>query len=226
MSYLPSREADLVNWTANFSSVIEANPSAYGLTAEQATAYLSAMEAYQSAYNTARNPSTRTPAAIETKNTFKAQLLVLTREFVNICQAYPDMTNNRRVQLGITVRNYEPTPVPIPTTPPQIDLLAAIGHTFKLRLHNGESTRRSKPTGVQGATVFSYVGEVPPADLSDWKFEGSTTRTAVDVKIPGTVAPGTKVWLTAFWYNRRAESGPACTPIASGVGFGGVSQAA
>lgn len=226
MSYLPSREADLVTWSSNFSSVSQTYATECGLTVEQIAAYTNAQEEFAEAYQTAQHPSTRTPAAIEQKDGLKSALLLLTREFVAICQAAPGMTDTLRVQLGITVRSNEPTPVPIPSNPPQIDLLAVIGHTFKLRLHNGDSTRRSKPTGVQGATVFSYVGDNPPVNLADWKFEGSTTRTAVDVKIPGTVAPGTQVWLTAFWYNRRAESGPACTPIATGVGFGGVSQAA
>ena len=78
---------------------------------------------------------------------------------------------------------------------------------------------------MTGATVLSYVGAEPPDALGSWKFEGNTGRTTGEVVFPDTVAPGAKVWLTAFWFNARKQSGPACAPVGTNVQFG-ISMAA
>jgi hypothetical protein len=60
-------------------------------------------------------------------------------------------------------------------------------HSALCTLH---SALISKPAGVSGASIFSYVGAVPPADMSAWKFEGNTSKTAVQVVFPNTTAGG------------------------------------
>jgi hypothetical protein len=39
-NFIPSREASLVSWTNNFNTLVAATPTAFGLTAAQATALL------------------------------------------------------------------------------------------------------------------------------------------------------------------------------------------
>lgn len=201
---------------------MSASPTTYGLTAEQATAYTTAQGAFLQAYQLANNPATRSPSNIETKDDAKAALIAETRKLVNIVQAYPGTTDTMRVDLGITVRDYDPTPVPVPGTSPTIDILSVDAWTVKLRLHNGDSTSRAKPAGVKGASLFSYVGGTPPVSVDDWKFEGSVTTTLTQVVFPDTVTPGTVVWITAFWFNPTAQSGPAATPVSTRINYGGM----
>lgn len=73
--------------------------------------------------------------------------------------------------------------------------------------------RVGKPDHVADAAVVSFVGDTPPASLADWKFEGNTTRTAVDVAFPATVPNWSKVWLAARWFSPRLQDGPACVPL-------------
>ncbi len=143
-----------------------------------------------------------------------------------LVQATPSVTPEQKSELEVTVRDGEGSPIPAPPTPPQIDLVSMVGRTLSIRLHNGDSTRRGKPAGVAGASVFSYVGPTPPAEIASWKFEGSTTRTTTDVAFAPDLAPGTKVWVTAFWFNPRSQSGPACDPVSALIQFGGLSMAA
>lgn len=66
-------------------------------------------------------------------------------------------------------------------------------------MHDSElGSKSAKPPGVTGASIFSFVGDVAPADLSLWKFEGNITRLILDVKFDSTNAPGAKIFLTAF----------------------------
>ena len=47
-----------------------------------------------------------------------------------------------------------------------------------------------------------------------------------DIDFATTLPGGTKVWLTAAWFNPRMQTGLACDPVPTQVNFGGVSKAA
>jgi hypothetical protein len=223
--YLPTREADLLAWSNNLVGMIALSPESYGLTAAQATHYATLNTAFANAYEVA-NGSNRGPAATQTKNTAKRALIAESRKLVRIIQAFPGTTDTMRVQLQITVPDVEPTPVPPPADPPVLTVAATIGKTVKIRLrdlHNQD--KRARPHGVTGAAVFSSVGAEPPADINDWKFEFNTSRTTVDVHFPPALAAGTQVWLTAFWFNLKKQSGPAAAPITTTLS-GAISLAA
>ena len=89
-----------------------------------------------------------------------------------------------------------------------------------------EAARAFAAHGVYGASLFSFVGTAAPSDIGQWKFEGNTGRTRRVVEFDNTVAAGARVWLTAFWFNGRKQSGPAATPVSTNVQGGGVSLAA
>ena len=75
--------------------------------------------------------------------------------------------------------------------------------------------------------MFSYVGPVAPTDVNGWKYEGSTGRvTKIDVSFDSSLPAGTKVWICAFWFNGRKQSGPVCAPVSTNLPGGSVSMAA
>lgn len=219
-TYLPSRESQLVIWSNNFEALVAANAVTYGLTVEQATAYTAAHTAFVDAYQVANDPLTRSPANIEEKDDLKKALISLTREYVNIIQAHPGTTNKMRSSLGITVKDVTPTPTPVPEFAPQLDVVSVHGRTMSIRLRDSQTGERKKPAGVTGATIVSYVGETIPDDMRLWHFEGNTNRTTIDISFDASVPMGSKVFVAAFWFNRRSVSGPACAPVAAHVGFG------
>ena len=225
-TYIPNRESDLLTFLNAFAQKITPDATAYGLTVEQMMAFDDRRTAFATAYQVANDPLTRSPANVEKKNTAKKAAIAELRKLVDICQAWPGMTNDKRAELGITIKDVTPTPVPVPSASPVIDVVSVDAWTVRVRLHNGESPRRAKPDGVKGATLFSYVGDQPPADVAAWKFEGSVTRTDVKLTFPTTLAPGTTVWVTAFWFNPTSQSGPAATPVSTQINFGGMARAA
>jgi hypothetical protein len=110
--------------------------------------------------------------------------------------------------------------------PPSVDIKSVTGNTVRLRIHDPSNpTRRGKPDGVDGISVFSFVGAEPPTGVAGWHFEGNTTRTVIDVAFDGSVAPGSKVWFTSFYFNARAQSGPACAPVSTNLQGGGAMAA-
>lgn len=146
------------------------------------------------------------------------------RDLAAIVQAAPGMTPARLSELGLTIRDREPSPIRAPGVAPEIDFIPT--GMRAIRIHNGSTLNRRKPEGVKGATILYHVGETAPEELSNWTYHESVTRTTLEVDLPASVAPGSKVWFTAFWFNPRPQAGPAATPVSTYLQFGGLSQIA
>lgn len=230
-TYLPAREPELVDFARNFDTLITATPGAFGLDAGQALTFNGLWSTFWGAYQAAVDPITRTPGMIQAKRDAKRAMISGDggiRELVNIIQSFPGTTNQMRADLRITVADVEPTPVPIPILAPEIDLLPPVVRRVRVRLHNKKTLGRGgKPDGVDGALVFSYVGPNPPAaeDTNLWNFEVNTKKTSFEIEFPSTVPAGSTVWITAFWYNPRGDSGPS-TPAVYTLLPGSLSMAA
>ena len=216
--YIPSTDAALLAFSAQFSAKVTAGPVPLGVTAAIATQLATYQSAYATALAAATNPATRGQSTVFAKNEARVQLVSYIRHVAGQIQGTMSVTAQQKQDLGLTVRDVEPTPIPPPANAPGIMIKSTFGTTVRIKLIDTTNpTRRGKPPGVDGASVFSYVGDEAPADPSVWKFEGSTTRTTVDIDFPNTIAPGSKVWLTAFWFNPRALSGPGCPPVSTNL---------
>src|SRR5688572_8340213 len=118
LDFLPKRDGDLVTWSVNFKAKITAAPADYGLTAAQATAYGAKHDAYAAAYQTASNPDTRSPTNIVAKDAARFALQAEARMLARIVQAAPAVTAEQKSELGLTVRDVEPSPIPPPALAP------------------------------------------------------------------------------------------------------------
>jgi hypothetical protein len=191
--------------------------ASYGLTTGQATAFATLNTALQSAYTAAVNPSTRTPVSIEAKNVALRNMRTSAINLAKIVYSTSSVNDSQLVALGLLPRPSR-TPIPAPAQAPVIDIVSVSGNTVKIRLHaEGDSTRRGKPDGVDGASVFSFIGAAPPDTENEWNFEGVASKTSLDIVFPPGTAAGAKVWFTAFWFNSRKQAGPAASPVGTNI---------
>jgi hypothetical protein len=220
-SYLPNREADLLNWASANSAMITAQPLSYGLSVPIAASYASAVSEFALSLAACAR-GVRNMVAVTLKKEKKALLKQNIRAWVAIVNGTSSVTDAQRQELALTVRSM-PAPVPIPATPPVIQVKAIHGRTVTVRLRQ-ESTGalRGKPGGTIGATIQTYQGDAPPANVSDWKVAANTGKSVLDITFDSSLPPGATVWLTASWLGTRLESGPACTPISITFGAAGV----
>ena len=127
-----------------------------------------------------------------------------------------NLTNDKREALGLPSVDVEPSPIPAPGIKPGIAIRKRDENRITIDIFNpDEPNSRTRPLGVSGAAIFSFIGEEAPTTEAGWKFEGNTTRMRIDVAFPASVTLGSKVWLTAFYFNPRAMSGPAATPVST-----------
>ncbi len=218
MSYLPLTDDGLRTWAENFSDQLGllADPMIVGISLAQVTEYSDAFSDYATKLKAANGQTSRSGATVLAKNESKEALVALSREFAMTVQHFPGVTDEQRYAFGLTIPDTERSAVLPPAFAPDIDVFPANVLTVKIRLHNEQTLgRRGKPEGAIGATIFSYVGELPPAldDVKAWKFEMNTGETTAEITFPSTVPAGSTVWITATWYNRRGEQSPATPAV-------------
>lgn len=225
LSFFPSTEAALVAWAATFATGITATPTTFGLTAAQATAFTALSNGYAAAYTAASNVNTKSKALVAAKNAARDAIKNSARLLASIVNGQANVSDQQKLALGLNVRA-QPQNWPVPQQA-NVKIMSVTGRTVKVSLSetNAASARRGLPAGVQGCTVFSYVGETPATDISDWKFEGNSGRGVFEILFPGTVPAGSTVFITAFYFNGRKQSGPAADPVSTQLA-GGLSMAA
>lgn len=224
-SFIPSTDTGLLAWSLNFQTLIAASPAAYGLTGAQVAAYQALHLAYAAAL-AACDPTVRSRSTVAVKNAARTDLKKSLKLLVSVINGQVTVTDGQKIELGLNVRAM-PSPISAPALPPGLSVVSVVAWTVRIKLYDRNSSgKRGKPAGVNGASVFSFVGAEPPSDISAWKFEQNTGHTSMDLAFPSTIAPGTKVWLTGFWFNGRKQNGPACTPVSTNLQGGSVSMAA
>lgn len=158
-----------------FSTKISATPTAYGLTAGQASNYASLNGTFQTAYQTTLDPATRTKATIKTKNDSLVPLRQSASNLGRIISGTPTVTDTQKIELGISVRG-TPAPRPAPGTP--FKFVVTLQSDGSLML--GWKCNNPKGAGGTMYQVFRRVGT-----SGDFVYlGGSGKKDFVDATIP------------------------------------------
>ncbi|MFT3786179.1 MAG: hypothetical protein QM770_08435 [Tepidisphaeraceae bacterium] len=209
--YLPRTEEKLVTWTGDFLTTLQTKPANYfNVPPTRIADYAVTRTRFVEAYGVASNPTTRTGPAIEAKNVAKKTLINSTRSLVDEIQAWPQTTNEMRRELGITERGKKPTPSPIP---PQafVKVESVNGREVTLSIQQSKTTK-SKPRGVLGANVMIAYGDEAPASTLDYTLATVTGKSKTVITLDA-VREACTVWISAFWFNGRKQTGPASDPV-------------
>ena len=208
----PDRDSDLLAWSVNFLAGIGGAPTTLGLTEAMVNSYESVHNEFAGMMQ-ACDPSVRSKTAVVNKNDAKAALKSEARLLINVINGQKDVSDGQKTALGIAVRK-KPSPMPEPGTP-RFEVKNVVGWTVFANISAPGGTGRGKGVGSVGTTVLSHVGPTPPASVTDWKFEFNTGKTDVEITFDSSLPIGTTVWLTAFFFNGRKESGLASTPVST-----------
>jgi hypothetical protein len=217
--FVPRNDQQFKAFVETLSAGVTADPTSLGLTAGIATTLASKVTSFSTALAAATNPTTRGGSTILAKDIARYEdLEPYVRQIARMIQGQITVTDQQRYDLGLTVRDTEPTPVPVPGFAPQVSILAVSGRTVRIRLRDAQNAaRRGKPPGVIGATVLACVSETTPTPASDWRLQGETGTTVLNVTFPDTVPAGAQVWVAAYWFNSRKEAGPSSTPLSTNL---------
>jgi hypothetical protein len=209
-SYMPSRLANQVAWSARFVQVVGGNPARYGVPADLMTQFTTINSQLQVEWLRSENEQTRTKGSISDRNVLLRQMRDAAKNLVSIIQGTPSVTDSMKIDAGLTVRKTKPTKKNPPTTSPIVKLSTPQPRQILVQLGAVESKLGKAPNAI-GATIFVYFGTTPPPMGEQWSFLENTTKRSTTIDL-GPATGIETVWVTAFWYNATGESGPTSEP--------------
>lgn len=217
MGYIPSTDAGLLSWADNFSTLITANPTLYGLVAGNAVTIAALVATWDSAYATAINPATRTPASVAAKDSAKGAMVPVLRLFAQQIKNNSGVTNENKTALGIHINDTGPTPVPPPSTAPALTLDSQHHLQMTIRARDQTTpTSNAKPTGVLAGIVFTKIGTAAATDPTEGLFNKIETKTPFVLDFDAAdVGKVCTMW--SRWTNRKGELGPWSNPLSQNI---------
>jgi len=207
--YIPAKNSQYQAWLLNFSTVITANPSNYGLTSTDAATIAAAYNTWHTAYIAATTPSTRTSATVAAMATAKASSLITARTYAQIIQNNAGVSDTNKAAAGLTVRATGRTPIPAPTNVPILSIAALqVGVSQVAYRNSANPTSKQKPYGsIQIQYVYYAAPTTPPVDGD------AATNSAIATKSPflfttPTGDAGKTIYMFARFQTRRGLTGP------------------
>lgn len=208
LPYIPTTDAGVRDWLNNFSTLITATPTAFGLTSSDALAIATVASNYNAAYLAAVNPSTRTRATVAAKDAQKAAALFVCRPYAMRINANNTVTNSQREALGITVRDTTPTRLPAPTTHPLLECVSSSPNEQLVRFSDELTpASRSKPFPATALLLFRSIGTAPGSDPNAAAYVGSFTKNPLLVPTNNDDV-GKIATYFGRWVNRKGQVGP------------------
>jgi len=165
MGYMPTAERAYLDWSANFIDVVNQHKADWAIPAAKVTEMQTLQTEIEALHiKCASNEGTRTDT--RAKNEKIAALKHKQEALVAQLQAADYMTDPWRLDLGITVRDDEPTPVNAPEDPPEWNVQNSgyLKLRFEIRLKGEE--KAAIPPGFNGAVIFFTTSDAPVTDIS------------------------------------------------------------
>lgn len=204
--YIPPRDADFNSWLTNFSTLLTATPTNYGLTAPDAVLVAAQQSAFDAAYTAATNPTTRTAATVATKDAARASAEALVRPYAIRISKNATVSPALKTGIGVTVPGTIPTPIPPPTTAPAATIEKQISGATTIKFSEPGSTGKAKPYGVTGMEVARSMGTSWATDPSQAAVIATATKSPVVITNDPADA-GKKMTLFFRWKTRSGPGG-------------------
>lgn len=216
-AYIPAKDALFATWLANFSALLTAAPTDYGLDAADATAVDGVNTTFQAAYTTSQNPATRTAPSVAAKDVARASAEAVVRPYAVQISRNSAVTDANKASIGVTIPSLVPTPVAAPTVAPVIGLESATIGQMRLKYQAAGASGKSKPFGAIGVEIWRSVGVVAATDPAQATYNGTVTKTPFRQNFTGPDA--TKIctyfarFVTRSGPDGKAQVGPWSAPL-------------
>lgn len=220
--YIPARDADFDAWLLNFTTLLTAAPTTYGLTAPDAVTCAAQYSAWSPAYQAAIDPSTRTPVTVAAKDAARVTAEAVVRPFAQAISKNAAVDPGDKVAIGVNLPNPVPVPIPPPTTFPQLGFRSAepLVHIVQYQ-DSGLGTGKKKPFGAIGVELYRSVGTVPATDPAQASYYGQFTKSPLRSEFEagqvGKICTYFARWITRSGPGGKAQTGPWSAPLTVAV---------
>lgn len=175
--YIPPSDGGYDTWLLNFTTLLSANPTDYGLVAGDATACAAVYTAWHPAYLAAIDPSTKTPVTVAAKDTARATGEPTIRVYAQKIAKNPAVADALKVGIGLNPPNTTPSPVPPPLVAPALSVISASSLLHTIKVQNPDTpSSKAKPPGCTGVQIMRNVGETYATDPAQCTLYGVWTK--------------------------------------------------
>lgn len=212
-SYIPAEDALALNWMQTFAAGLTAAPATYQLTATDAAAITGAVDDFAAAYAIAVNPALRTPVTIVVKDDTRRSADQICRQYAILIKQNAGISDGEKTAIGVRPINPTRDPIPVPTSSPLLNIVAATPGAQTLRYADTLTPdSASKPFGASSLQLFVAIGDLPATGPDEARFVGAITRNPVGVPFD---APddGKIATYYARWATRTGDTGPWSLPV-------------
>ena len=208
--YIPKKEVVLHDWGKNLVKVTGAKGILWQIPTNATQKLNASFTLYDTKYQTALDPASHTPIAVQDKNDAKDAFVGEARVY---CKGYllynPLVTNADRDLLRLPIPDKTPTPILPPKSMPEGRADTSVRQRHTLHVIDTEEVhpRGGLPTGVAAFETWRYEGDTIPTDDSTFTYVATSTTTTLVVDY--TLAEvGKTVWYRFRWLNARSQPGP------------------
>jgi hypothetical protein len=213
--FFPRKDLLALAWSRNFRDRLVSDPEKYHFTAQQAADYAQLHDDFAEKLRIRLEPGSATRPATAAKNAARKALEKALRPMVRQIHGRPELSPADKLVVGVRERKTTQTRWPSPAIAPGIHILRVVANRVTIQLTDQPTGRFGKPPTVLGATIMYHVGEDQPLARVKWSVATQSSRARLTVTLPTSIPGGTKVWFTATWWNRRRDSSPFATPVAT-----------
>jgi hypothetical protein len=205
--YIPQSDSGFLEWAKTLAAYVSPKLTAFNIPAEALTPIQTQVTAYETAFETAQNPN-RGKVDVLNKNEARDALKSSLRAFVKAYLSYnPAVTDADRESMGLPLHDSTRSPVPPPSTIPELELDSSIIRQIIVHFKDSGSDKRGKPAHVHGIELRWSLLETPPASVEDLK------NSAFDTAAPYTFRfderdRGKALYICPCWENNKGEKGP------------------
>lgn len=209
--YMPESDAEFAAWANNFATLLTADPTAYGETGGVASQVQTLNDDYQLALTVATDPSTRTSPTVAAKDVARSVAQSYMRVVAQRIRDNQTVTDEQRLDLGLTVPKTVPTPIPPPSTHPLLGLIAATPLVHRLRYAAADTpTSKAKPFGSIGVEIWVALGTVAATDPAQATYRKTVTKSPFTMSYQAGDVGKVATYFARF-VNRSGVDGVAAT---------------
>jgi hypothetical protein len=212
-SYIPPKDADFDTWLLEFTTLLTANPTDFGLIAGDAVICAAQYTAWHPAYLLAINPSTRTSPTIAAKDGARVTAVATIRPYAQQISKNMGVSDLLKTSIGVNLPNNVPVPIPPVSTSPVLMLQSAAPQQHVMQYRDSATpTSKAKPFGAISIEIWRAVGTVPAVSpaacslLANWT--KSPNISSFEVGDVGKVATYFARWVTRSGTGGVSQPGP------------------
>jgi hypothetical protein len=205
--FIPHADGAFLEWAKTLVAYAEAHLTAFKVEQAALTPVQTLFTTYQTAYTAAEDPN-RGKVDVLAKNEARDALKSAIRTFVKAYLTYnPAVSDTDKESMGLPLHDTTRTPVPPPSTIPEVELDSSIIRQITVHFKDNGSDKHGKPQGVHGIELRWSFLETAPNSVGDLKNSAFDTATSYTFAFDETDR-GKALYICPRWENNKGEKGP------------------